>query len=56
MRSFRALKLFVAFFVMFVLQGMGYTAHRGFDWLAIAIIAPSSAVIATFVWIRRYPK
>ncbi len=55
-RLLRVVKIFVPFLVLFTLQGMLYTGHRGFDWFGIALIAPSGAAIVTLFWLRKFSE
>jgi len=49
------LKIFLVALPVFAAQGLLYTAHRGFDFLEIAIVAPVSATFTTFYWLRKFP-
>jgi O-antigen/teichoic acid export membrane protein len=51
----RALKIFLVALLVFAVLGLLYTAHRGFDFLEIAIVAPVSAAFTTFYWLRKFP-
>jgi hypothetical protein len=55
-RSLRAVRIFLVWVVVFFLQGMLYTAHRGFDFPEIMVLAPIFAAITTVFWLRKFPK
>jgi hypothetical protein len=55
-RSLRAVRIFLVWLVVCFLQGMLYTAHRGFDFPEIIVLAPIFATVATVFWLRKFPK
>jgi hypothetical protein len=55
-RRLRAVRIFLVWVVLFFLQGMLYTAHRGFDFPEIMVLAPIFAAIATVFWLRKISK
>ena len=52
----RALRIFAFWMAVIVLDGMAYTAHRGFDWPEIAVVSLVGSIIVTVVWLRRFPN
>jgi hypothetical protein len=55
-RSLRAVRIFLVWLVVLFLLGMLYTAHRGFDFPEIGVVAPIMATVATVYWLRKFPK
>ena len=55
-RSLRAVRIFLVWLVVFFLMGMLYTAHRGFDFPEIRVLAPILAAVTTVYWLRKFPK
>ena len=54
--SLRAVRIFLAWLIVFFLLGMLYTARRGFDFPETGILAPIFAVVITVFWLRKFPK
>jgi hypothetical protein len=52
----RAMKIFIMWLVVIFAQGMLYTAHRGFDFQEIILLAPIFATVITIYWLRKFPK
>jgi len=55
-RSLRAVRIFLVWLAVFFLMGLLYTAHRGFDFAEIRVLAPILAAIATVYWLRKFLK
>src|SRR6267154_1438045 len=54
--SIRAARIFLVWLVVFFAQGMMYTAHRGFDFPEITVLASIFAVIATAYLVTQISK
>jgi hypothetical protein len=55
-KGLRMARIFIAWLIVCFLQGVLYTAHRGVDLPEISLLAPIFAAIATFYWLRKFPR